>query len=81
MVFNTNVKNAKTEDFLIINIISTAVTFKVLCCFLICYSVFWWHAMKSDSNPVFLMYGTVFTFFALINKKNIMNCVMTNKII
>ena len=53
VVFNTNAKKAKNEDFLISSIISTAVNFKVLCCFLICYSVFWWHAMKSDSNPVF----------------------------
>ena len=53
VVFNINAKNAKNEDFLISSIISTAVNFQVLCCFLICYRVFWWHAMKSDSNPVF----------------------------
>ena len=29
----------------------------------------------------FPMYGTVFAFFALINKKIIINCVMTNKIV
>ena len=29
----------------------------------------------------FQMYGTVFAFFALINKKIIINCVMTNKMV
>ena len=38
---NTNAKNEKNEDFMISSIISTAVNFKVLCCFLICYIVFW----------------------------------------
>ena len=50
VVFNTIAKN---ENFLISSIISTAVSFKVLCRFLIGFNVFWWHAMKSDSNPVF----------------------------
>ena len=36
VVFNFNAKNAKNEDFLISSIISTAVNFKVLGCFLIC---------------------------------------------
>ena len=70
-------KNAKGEYLLISSIIYTAVNFKVLCCFLICYRVFWQLAMKSDSNSDFFpMFGAVFVFFALINKKNI-NCVMT----
>ena len=39
VVFNTNAKKCKNEDFCISSIISTAVNFNVLCCFLICYSV------------------------------------------
>ena len=70
VVFNTNVKNAKNEDFLISSIIYTGVNFKVLWCFLICYSVLWWHAMKSDSHLVFYNVRDCFLrFFALINKK------------
>ena len=60
----------KNEDFFISSIIFTEVNFKVLCCFLICYSVLSWHAMKSDSNHDFPMYGTLFAFFGLVNKNN-----------
>ena len=69
VVLNTNAKNAKNEDFLISSILSTAVNFKVLCCFLICYSVFWCSAMKSGSNPAFSNVRRCFCVFALINKK------------
>ena len=50
VVFNTNAKN---EYFWISSKISTAVNFKVSCCFLICYSVLSWHALKMDSKHVY----------------------------
>ena len=58
-------KNAKNEDFLISSIIYTAVNFEVFCYFLICYSVFWWQAVKSDSNPVFSNVRRCFCVFCI----------------
>ena len=64
-VFNTNAKNAKSKHFLISSMIYKAVNFKVLCCFLICYSVFGWHAMKSDSNPLLSNVRRCFCVFCI----------------
>ena len=63
-------KKCKNEDFWISSLISTAVNFKVLWCLLVCYNVFSWHSMKSDSNHVFS-----------IVQKIIIKCVMTNKMV
>ena len=81
VIFNTNAKNAKNEDFLISSIISTAVNFKVLCCFLICYGVLSWHAVKSDSKHVFSNVRHSYCVFCINYQKIIINCVMTNKMV
>ena len=70
-------KNAKMKIFWINSINPTAMNFKVLCRFLICYIMFSSYAMTSDSNHVFSNVRHCFAFFALINKKIIINRVMT----
>ena len=79
--FQYQCKNAKNEDFLICSIISTAVNLKVLWCFLVCYIVFSWHAMKSDSNHAIFNVRHCFAFFCINYPKLISICVMTNKMV
>ena len=81
VVFNNNAKNAKNEDFWINSIISTAVNFNVLWCFLVCYIVFSWHAMKLDSNRVFSNVRHCFCVFCIIHQKIRISWVMTNKMV
>ena len=68
--FQYQCKNAKNEDFWISIIISTAVNFKVLCCFHICF-IACYRDMQCNRIQIicFPIFGTVFVFFALINKK------------
>ena len=82
VVINNNAKNAKKKDFLISSIISTVVNFKSFMLF-----SYLLQCVLVTCNEIgfkilcFQMYGAVLSFFALINRKNIIKCVLTNKMV